>query len=520
MSLIREPAEHGVYARDGALVCAGCGARVEAGQLIASRFHCPRFGSGDGLDHVLEPSHPSHAPSFPAETATFLRYRSRLSAYHLARTHAASDDRIRAWFAEFDARVADIDQKGFVQTPLVSSRQLAQAVGLSASGSMWVKDETGNVSGSHKARHLAGIMLFLEVASHLGIAGARETAALPLAIASCGNAALAAAVVARAGGRRLRVFVPAIANVRVTTRLQALGAEIVVCDRMAGEAGDPCYHRFHEAVETGALPFCCQGPDNALTVEGGQTLVWELLDQLEARPLDRLFVQVGGGALASACARALAGPSPGHTRPRLHAVQTQGGFPLARAWALVARRALDHAAQRYSGASPAPITLPGDAHRGLRALADARGDDGQLVADAVAVKQVDLALVASHLSAPGTRMDVRAALEEAARRRAAYMWPWECEPVSRAHGILDDETYDWRSVVAGMLESGGWPIVVTEPEIERANALGRAATGIDVDHTGSAGLAGTLALSDLFRAGGSVMRPDERLAVIFSGVRR
>ncbi len=51
--------------------------------------------------------------------------------------------------------------------------------------------------------------------------------------------------------------------------------------------------------------------------------------------------------------------------------------------------------------------------------------------------------------------------------------------------------------------------------LERANALAREATGIDVDPTGSAGLAGLLALRD---TGG--VRDDERVAVLFTGVSR
>ena len=81
------------------------------------------------------------------------------------------------------------------------------------------------------------------------------------------------------------------------------------------------------------------------------------------------------------------------------------------------------------------------------------------------------------------------------------MWPWEEEPRSIAHGILDDETYDWVAVVRGMLETGGSPVVVDEPTLEEANALARETTGIDVDHTGSSGLAGLLHLA---RHGGLV----------------
>jgi len=94
------------------------------------------------------------------------------------------------------------------------------------------------------------------------------------------------------------------------------------------------------------------------------------------------------------------------------------------------------------------------------------------------------------------------------------MWPWDSEPTSMATGILDDETYDWRAVVGAMLTTGGQPVVVSEDRLAEANELG-AATGILVDPTGSAGLAG---LADLRRAG--VIGADERAAVLFTGVRR
>jgi len=103
----------------------------------------------------------------------------------------------------------------------------------------------------------------------------------------------------------------------------------------------------------------------------------------------------------------------------------------------------------------------------------------------------------------------------AARNRAGFMWPWEDEPASVAHGILDDETYDWVAVCEGMLASRGTPVVVGEETLLEANELARAATGIDVDHTGSSGLAGLLSLV----AAGHVS-PDERVAVLFTGVVR
>ena len=110
---------------------------------------------------------------------------------------------------------------------------------------------------------------------------------------------------------------------------------------------------------------------------------------------------------------------------------------------------------------------------------------------------------------------VLAALALAAARRARLMWPWEEPPVSVATGMLDDETYDWRAVMSGMLESGGWPVVVDDEVLLRARELGREHTGIDADATGTAGLAGLLAL-----AADGVLGADERVGVVFTGVRR
>jgi hypothetical protein len=55
--------------------------------------------------------------------------------------------------------------------------------------------------------------------------------------------------------------------------------------------------------------------------------------------------------------------------------------------------------------------------------------------------------------------------------------------------------------------------VVTEAQVLRANELGRETTGIDASHTGTAGLAGLLEAMDQ-------VDPSERVAVVFSGVRR
>ncbi len=455
--------------------CRGCGA--VAPPLFP--FRCARADDKDDVDHVMRRTLgvARVRVQTAGETNPFLRYRPLLHSYDVAASRGLSDFDYVSLVARLDRAVADVDGRGFVQTPCGPQDALAARIGLGA-GRLWVKNETGSVSGSHKARHLMGVMIYLQVVEALALAPAGRA---PLAIASCGNAALAAAVVARAAGRDLQVFVPTWAEPTIVSRLKQLHARLTVCPREPGVAGDPTYLRFHDAVRRGAVPFCCQGPDNGLTIEGGETLAWETIDALGGRPLDRLFVQVGGGALASACVQGFGDAARlGRVSrlPRVHAVQTRGGFPLARAY------------DRLAGLIAERLGL---------APAEASDPAARVVA----------------IQAQAGSPVVRDALVHAATHRSAFMWPWETEPKSVAHGILDDETYDWLAVCEGMLFTGGYPVVVDEETLVEANRLARETTGIDVDHTGSAGLAGLMQLG----AREPGVR-DETVTIIFSGVRR
>ena len=419
--------------------CHGCGAVVDA--LAALPFRCPRAVAGDDIDHVLVPQDGA-AVARRDDPNPFLRYRELLSPYRVARAAGLPD---AAWddiVGRLDDTLVAVDGRGFRTTPMTVERALADAAGVR--GTLWVKDETGNVSGSHKARHLMGVMLYLRVIEAAGLPVAQGLGQRRLAIASCGNAALAAAVVARAADWPLDVFIPPDADAVVVARLGELGARIGVCARRPGEAGDPCFLRFCEAVEAGAIPFGVQGSENGLAIEGGRTLAFEMAERFAAAGAvpGEVYVQVGGGALASALAQGFALATAAgviERAPALNAVQTAGCAPLKRAW------------QRFV----------------------AEGDAG------------------------------------AARHRSRYMWPWETTPASLAHGILDDETYDWLEIVRAMRSTGGRAIVVSEPDVARAHALAARHTSIRASATGTAGFAGVLAAP-----------PAGSAAVVFSGVER
>jgi len=449
------------------VACAGCGGVV--GPEVAFPVRCPAAVAGDGIDHLLTRRIDLTGVRFVADDDPnpFVRYRELLRSWHVARAARWSDERFIGLVHRLDREIAAIDGHGFRVTPFDRADALSDALGFDERGGVWVKDETGNVGGSHKARHLMGIMLELLVAETLD----PSLESRPLAIASCGNAALAAAIVAHAAERRLDVFVPPDADPVVLERLGHLHARVEVVARTGVGPGDPTVERLRAAIDLGAIPFTCQGPENGLAIEGGQTLAWELAEAVarEGIGLQRLVVQVGGGALASACAAGLdealaLGVIDG--LPRFDTVQTLGAWPLRRAW----ERLTDELRDR--GVDP---TLPGDLERPV----------------------------------------VRDVLDAAARDRARYMWPWETAPHSVAHGILDDETYDWLAVVRAMVRTGGVPLVIDEATLVAANRLAARATGTAADETGTAGLAGLLDLRTT-----DDVRPDERVAVLFTGIRR
>ncbi len=381
-------------------------------------------------------------------THPFIRYRWLLDSYRKAMGSGWSDGDFVSLVHRLDEAVAAVAGHGFAVTPVAKQPELGAA--LAIEGDLWVKDETGNVGGSHKARHLFGVLL------HLSIEG---TSTGELAIASCGNAAVAAAVIARAAERPLRVFIPEWADPAVVTLLRQLDAHIEVAERKVGEEGDPTYLRFLESVKAGSVPFSVQSTATATTLDGGRTIGWELAEQLALARVSgtvHLFIQVGGGALAASL---WAGVNEGireqwlMAEPVLHTVQTEAAAPLNRAW---------------------------------RQLLLARAELGQ-----------------------------ETVLNLASSEPNRFMWPWETVGTSAASGILDDITYDWHPLMEGMLASGGVAHVVSEALIQQANQLGRSITGIDVDATGTAGLAALLdpTVTEL-------IRPRSQAVVLFTGVKR
>lgn len=437
--------------------------------------------------------------------STFEDYAERLEASRLVPEGAATSDAVATAIGELDAAVAGVEGHGFERTPFAQAPELAEAAGIGGA-ELWIKDETGNVSGSHKARHLFGVAL----AHRLRDPGGDSSDAAPYAIASCGNAALAAAVVARAVGRPIDVYVPTWANEAVVDRITELGGRVVRCERQPGVPGDPAHHAMLAAIEAGAVPFSCQGTETPATIDGGRIMAWEMVDALIEQDggaparLDRLFVQVGGGALATAVVTGLAAAADRGDLARLpvvHAVQPEGNHPLVRAWDTLALESLTP--ERAPNTRDSSYFLD----RIVRAQAVPEGalDNGRRAAIAGSIGPIK-----------GDRL--RELVGRLRYDPERYMRVWEEEPVSYASGILDDITYDWVDIVEAMLASGGWPLVASEDDLRRAHRLAHEHTGIDVCPTGAAGLGGLLSLTTASGDSGSAgVSSGERVAVLFTG---
>jgi len=330
------------------LRCTVCGTRVDISTPFT--WTCPHSSSTDRhhvfrFESELEPFRPVE------HSNPFVAYRRYLAVDALGAGLGLSDQQRIDVIEKTDEAIARVYGVGFLVTPFVREDALSDALDFMDNGGIWVKDETRNVAGSHKARHLFTELLHLLMIEVAGRAPWTLNSRPSLAIASCGNASIAASTLAAAVQWPITVFVPVAVEPSVMTTLTALGADVRVCPRLdSDQPGDPCVHRFRESVANGSLAFGVQGTENAWCLDGGRTIGWEMLTATEI-PMDRIFIQVGGGALASCVGESM---NQVGIHPRLHAVQAAGCAPLSRAW----DRALATGGTRNAGSRWGDIMWP------------------------------------------------------------------------------------------------------------------------------------------------------------------
>jgi threonine dehydratase len=178
----------------------------------------------------------------------------------------------------------------------VSSRVRRVSVGLAdpgtvpGTGALWLAYEFMQHGGSFKARGALNLALH-----HV------ENGTMPeegIAIASGGNAGIAAAWAGREAGIKVTVFLPATAPAVKVDRLRSLGADV----RLEGTVyADALEASIQHAGTTGAL--LSHAYDNPLIAAGAGTCAAEIREQIP--DLDTVMVAVGGGGLFSGTAAAL-----------------------------------------------------------------------------------------------------------------------------------------------------------------------------------------------------------------------
>ena len=211
-------------------------------------------------------------------------------------------------------------------TPLLSADRLGETLGMAA-GTLLVKDEAVNPTGSFKARGMA-----------VAVAMARHFGAKKLAVPSAGNAGGALAAYAARAGIEAHVFMPR--DVPAANRLECVlaGAQVTLVDGLIND----CAKRVQEGqaregwwdMSTLREPY---------RVEGKKTMGYEIAEAFGWTLPDVILYPTGGGTGLIGMGKAFDEMEAlgwiGTHRPRLVSVQAEGCAPIVRAFAAGASEA-------------------------------------------------------------------------------------------------------------------------------------------------------------------------------------
>ena len=201
-------------------------------------------------------------------------------------------------------------------TPLLPVPRLASMIG---SKYLAVKEESGNPTGSFKARGLA-----------VAVSKAIELGVRDFSIPTAGNAGAALAAYAARGRCPAHVYVPKDAPLANQREIACMGAELVLIDGLINDAGQRAaedarrLHRFD--LSTFKEPY---------RLEGKKTMGFELVEQFSGALPDAIFYPTGGGTGLIGMWKAFEEMESlgwiGSARPRMVSVQAAGCAPIVRA---------------------------------------------------------------------------------------------------------------------------------------------------------------------------------------------
>jgi threonine synthase len=279
-----------VYSRFAHLTCTRCGTQYARDRRVNV---CPACGG-----------------------ALFARYHVQ----GLDRDAAASRPRsIWRWSelmpVEDPAHVVTLGEGG---TPLLVAQRLGARAGFS---DLRIKDESGNPTGSFKARGLSA-----------AVSKAKELGYTKLALPTAGNAGGAAAAYAARAGMECHVFMPEDTPAAFRIECERYGANVTLVKGLIDDCGRIVAERaaregWHD-VSTLKEPY---------RVEGKKTLGYELAEDLGWEVPDAILYPTGGGTGLIGMWKAFDEMEEmgwiGEKRPRMFAVQAEGCAPIPKAFA-------------------------------------------------------------------------------------------------------------------------------------------------------------------------------------------
>src|SRR6266581_8238045 len=201
-------------------------------------------------------------------------------------------------------------------TPLIQARRLGAALGLK---NLYIKDESGNPTGSFKAR---GLCAAVSMACELGLR--------KLAIPSAGNAAGAMAAYSAHAGLECHIFMPADTPRANVQEAKIFGARVNLIHGLITDCGKIVTERKEEEgwfdVSTLKEPY---------RIEGKKTMGYELAEQMRWTLPDAILYPTGGGVGIIGMWKAFDEMEAlgwiGKPRPKMIVVQAEGCQPVVRA---------------------------------------------------------------------------------------------------------------------------------------------------------------------------------------------
>ncbi len=209
-------------------------------------------------------------------------------------------------------------------TPLLPAERIARGLGMQL---VFIKDESGNPTGSFKARGLA-----------MGVSKALELGQRDLVIPTAGNAGGALAAYAARGNVTAHVFMPNDAPSANQLEVRAFGADLVLVDGLISEAGRQAAEaaRRHKWFDMSTFK-------EPYRLEGKKTMGLEVAEQAGWVLPDVIVYPTGGGTGLVGMWKAFQEMEQlgwiDSRRPRMVSVQASGCAPIVRAVEQEAERA-------------------------------------------------------------------------------------------------------------------------------------------------------------------------------------